>query len=144
MKPFKLQAVLDHRQRLEDLARQALANAIARERQVMSELTDETGAMAKISGEYAQLQTKGMLIHEMQLYENRLEHQRQRLIELERALGEARNDVLRCRRELLEASKEKKLLEKLKDKSISQARSEELRREMIQIDEVAIMQRKGD
>lgn len=144
MNSFKLQAVLDHRQRLEDIAQQALAQAIQQERELMSRLTDETAAMGIICGKYEQRQTEGMHAHEFALYENRISHKRAQLVDLDRQLGEARQQVQQARESLAAASKEKKLLEKLKEKKLDEITKELHRREMIQIDGVAIMNRNGD
>lgn len=144
MKSFKLQAVLDHRQRLEDLAKQMLAEAIQHERLLMSRMTDETGELAEICRSYEHRQSVGMQGHEFMLYENRITHKRQVLIDLDRQLEESRQQVQRMREALADASREKKLLEKLKEKKADEARQELNRQEMIHIDEVAIMHRNGE
>ncbi len=144
MQKFKLQTVLDHRQRLEDRARQGLSSAIQYEHQIMSSLTDETAALAEICREYETRQQQGMHGHEFMLYENRISHKRQILKELDVQLGEARQRVVQAREELGEMSREKKLLEKLKEKKLAEIKQELHRQEMIQIDEVAIMFKKGD
>jgi flagellar FliJ protein len=144
MKPFKLQVVLDHRQRLEDLAKQTLAEAIQNEQLLMSRMTDETGELTEICRSYEERQSIGMQGHEFMLYENRINHKRQLLINLDRQLEESRQQVQRMRQALAEASREKKLLEKLKEKKDEEIKHELNRQEMMQIDEVAIMHRNGD
>ncbi|OQY19098.1 MAG: flagellar export protein FliJ [Desulfobacteraceae bacterium 4572_35.1] len=144
MKSFKLQAVLDHRQRLEDLAQQTLAQAIQRERELMSCITDETASLAQICRSYEERQAEGMHAHEFMLYENRINHKRQKLQDLDRQLGESRQQVQESRQALATASQEKKLLEKLKEKKLDEVKRELQRQEMIQIDEVAIMHRNGE
>jgi flagellar FliJ protein len=105
MKSCKLQAVLDHRQRIEDQARQALAQAIQHEHLLMSKVTDETGALAEICRTYEQRQTVGMQGHEFVLYENSISYTRQVLLDLDRQLGEARQQVVQARQLLAEASR---------------------------------------
>lgn len=144
MKSFKLQVVLEHRQRLEDQARQSLAEAIQYEQSTIRKLTDETTELAEISIEYEERQIVGIQSHEFMLYENRIEHKRQVLIELDRQLGLARELVLNSRQKLADASREKKLMEKLKEKKNLEIRKELHRKEMAQIDEVAIMFRHED
>jgi len=144
MKSFKLQAVLDHRQRLEDLAQQSLAEAIQSERLLMSRMTDETGELTEICRSYEERQNAGMHGHEFVLYENRISHKRQVLQDLDRQLEESRKQVQRMREALAEASREKKLLEKLKEKKEDEIKRELVRLEMLQIDELAIMHRKED
>lgn len=144
MKSFKLQAVLDHRQRIEDKAKQSLAQAIQHEHLLMDKITDATGDLAEICRTYEQRQEVGMHGHEFALYENSISHTRQLLIDLDRQLGEARQQVLQARQQLAEASREKKLLGKLKEKKLSEMQKELQRREMIEIDEIAIMFRRED
>ncbi|OQY25610.1 MAG: flagellar export protein FliJ [Desulfobacteraceae bacterium 4572_35.2] len=144
MKSFKLQVVLEHRQRLEDQARQTLAEAIQYEQGTVRQLSAETAELAEISCEYEKRQIIGIQSHEFMLYENRIEHKRQVLIDLDRQLGLARKLVLDCRQKLGAASREKKLMEKLKEKKILEIKKELHRKEMAQIDEVAIMFRKED
>lgn len=144
MKSFKLQVVLEHRQRLEDQARQALAEAIQYEQGTILKLSAETAQLAEICREYEERQIVGIQSHEFMLYENRIDHKRQVLIDLDRQLGLARELVLECRKKLGDASREKKLMEKLKEKKILEIKKEFHRKEMAQIDEVAIMFRKED
>lgn len=144
MKSFKLQVVLDHRQRLEDQARQALAEAIQYEQATICKLNTETAELAEISCEYEERQIVGIQSHEFMLYENRIEHKRQVLRELDQQLGIARELVLQSRKKLGDASREKKLMEKLKEKKNLAIKKELHRKEMNEIDEIAIMFRKGD
>lgn len=144
MKSFKLQVVLEHRQRLEDQARQSLAEAIQYEQSTMRQLSDETTQLAEISIEYEERQLVGIQSHEFMLYENRIEHKRQLLIELDRQLGLARELVLQSRQKLADASREKKLMEKLKERKNLEIKKELHRKEMSEIDEVAIMFRRED
>lgn len=144
MKSFKLQVVLEHRQRLEDQARQALAEAIQYEQGTICKLTAETAGLAELCCEYEERQIVGIQSHEFMLYENRIEHMRQVLIDLDQQLGIARELVLECRKKLGDASREKKLMEKLKEKKLLEVKKELHRKEMAQIDEVAIMFRKED
>ncbi|OEU73022.1 MAG: flagellar export protein FliJ [Desulfuromonadales bacterium C00003068] len=144
MKSFKLQVVLEHRQRLEDQARQALAEAIQYEQGTIRKLSAETAELAEIRCEYEERQVVGIQSYEFMLYENRIEHKRQVLIDLDRQLGLARELVLNARQKLGDASREKKLMEKLKEKKNIEIKKELHRKEMAQIDEVAIMFRKED
>jgi flagellar FliJ protein len=144
MKPFKLQVVLEHRQRLEDQARQHLAQALQDEKKVRDEIAHCRQRSEEVGQEYAQRQEQGMHAHEFMLYENQLHHQRERLERLEGQLRQAEQHVMACRRALGEASKEKKLLEKVKEKQQLAELKKEQRREMAEIDEVAILHRDED
>ncbi|MCD6526686.1 MAG: flagellar export protein FliJ [Desulfuromonas sp.] len=144
MKPFKLQVVLEHRQRLEDQARQGLANAVQQERQVVVEIAQHTQELAETSRDYEQRQLQGMDAREFILYENQLNHKRQLLIDLEKKLHTTQQQVLASRKALGDASRDKKLLEKLKEKKAIEEKQKLQRLEMAQLDEVAIMFRDED
>ncbi|WP_321533214.1 flagellar export protein FliJ [uncultured Desulfuromonas sp.] len=144
MKPFKLQVVLDHRQRLVDQARQHLAKALQDETNAVDAVTECRQNLDQVAQEYEQRQQQGMLAHEFMLYENQLNHQRERLERLEEQVVMARQHTLTCRKALEEAGREKKLLEKVKEKQQRAEIKEQKRREMAEIDEIAIMFRDED
>ncbi len=139
MKPFKLQVVLDHRQRLEDQAQQKLFQAVSAEQQVCARINEAQEHLDALSIEYEERQSKGMLSHEFMLYENRLEHQRQHLLELDGEHKRAQDFIHKCREELLEASKNKHLLAKLKEKKLAELEQEMKIQEMNELDEMTTL-----
>lgn len=139
MKPFKLQVVLDHRQRLEDQAQQKLFQAVSAEQQVYARINAAQEHLESLSIEYEERQSKGMLSHEFMLYENRIEHQRQHLLELEVEHKRAQDFIHQCREELAEASKNKHLLAKLKEKKLAELEQEMKIQEMNELDEMTIL-----
>ncbi|EAT15807.1 flagellar export protein FliJ [Desulfuromonas acetoxidans] len=144
MKPFKLQVVLEHRQRLVDQARQHLAKALQEEKKLVEAVTACRQQLDQVVQDYEQRQQQGMLAHEFMLYENQLNHQRERLERLEEQVVMARQHTLSCRKGLEEAGREKKLLEKVKEKQQQAEMKEQQRREMAEIDEIAILFRDED
>ncbi|MBN2644261.1 MAG: flagellar export protein FliJ [Desulfuromonadaceae bacterium] len=144
MKPFKLQVVLDYRQRLEDQACLRYSQAQQQYDLLVLEQQEAQRLSEQLQQEYQVKQQQGMLGHEFLLYENRIHAQREQGQKLRYALKKAQDQVERCREELADASRNKKLLEKLKEKKQHEALLEELRKEMIHIDEMAIMFRNGD
>nr|WP_320050083.1 flagellar export protein FliJ [uncultured Desulfuromonas sp.] len=144
MKPFKLQVVLEHRQRLVDQARQHLAKALQEEKKVVDALAECRHQLDQVAKDYELRQQQGMLAHEFMLYENQLNHQRDRLERLQEQLTLARQHVVASRKALEEASREKKLLEKVKEKQQRAEIKEQQRREMAEIDEIAILFRDED
>ncbi len=141
MKPFKLQVVLDHRQRLEDLAQQKLSQARMADEALCAEQAVALRQLDELHAEYEQRQAKGMLSHEFMLYENRIEHQRNHLVQLEWARKKAQDFVLECREELGDASRNKHLLAKLKEKEIAEQEQQLKRKEMNELDEMTILRR---
>jgi flagellar FliJ protein len=139
MKPFKLQVVLDHRQRLEDLAQQKLSQAVSKEQEICMRIHKVQEHFESLSEEYEKRQSRGMLSHEFMLYENRIEHQRQQLIKLKWERKKAQDFVSQCREELADASKNKHLLAKLKEKKLAEMEQEQKRKDMNELDEMTIL-----
>ncbi|MCA1797115.1 MAG: flagellar export protein FliJ [Desulfuromonadaceae bacterium] len=139
MKPFKLQVVLDHRQRLEDLAQQKLSKAMSEEQNICARINKAQEHIESLSVEYEERQRKGMLSHEFMLYENRIEHQRHNLTLLGWEHKKAQDFVHQCREELADASKNKHLLAKLKEKKLADIEQELKHKEMNELDEMTIL-----
>lgn len=139
MKPFKLQVVLDHRQRLEDLAQQKLSGAVSEEQNIYVRINKAREEMESLSVEYEERQSKGMLSHEFMLYENRIEQQRQQLTRLGWEHKKAQDFVHQCREELADASKNKHLLAKLKERRLADIEQELKHKETNELDEMTIL-----
>ncbi|MFO7830740.1 MAG: flagellar export protein FliJ [Desulfuromonadaceae bacterium] len=139
MKSFKLQVVLDHRQRLEDQAQQKLSQAVSEEQKIYTRINSAQEGLESLSIEYEERQSKGMLSHEFMLYENRIEQQRQYLTELGWEYKKAQDFVHQCREELADASKNKHLLAKLKEKKLAAIERELKHKEMSELDEMTIL-----
>ena len=144
MKPFKLQVVLDHRQRLEDQAQQKLAQAFHQEQQLREKHDVEVTLLNALCDEYEERQLQGMLSHEFILFENRIEHQKQLVTRLEWERKKAQDFVCKCREELAQASRNKQLLAKLKEKKIAEYELEDRRKEMNELDEMTVLRRIED
>jgi flagellar FliJ protein len=138
MTKFKLQTVLDYRERLEGLAQQAHAAALERESRLLEELTDKRRELAALREEFEERQRQGLSAQEFTLYSNHIGHTMSLLAGLVEAWEAARDDLERKRRELCIASQERQLLEKLKEKHLSEERVEALHKEALQLDEIAV------
>jgi len=139
MKKFKLEPVLTYRQILENQAQQKLAQALDREAALISEITRQEEELQALYAERDKRQQSGMAIHEMQLYENRISHQVQSLAEMVEQLDRLSRQVVASREALCDASRDKKLLEKVKEKHRMQQQAEMRRRESNLLDEVAVL-----
>ncbi len=139
MRPFKLQTVLDHRQRLEDMAQQKLSQARMVEESLSAEHTAAQKQLDDLRDEYEQRQAKGMFSQEFMLYEDRIEHQRNHITQLEWAQKKAQDFVRVCREELGAASRNKHLLAKLKERKIAEQEQELKLKEMNELDEMTIL-----
>ncbi len=142
MGKFRLQQVLDYRQRLEDQARQQLADAMVREGEALSCVTRARELLEALREEFQQQQREGIPPQEFSLY---LDHINLKVAEVARLVEDweaAAGEVENRRQALCEASREKRLLEMVKEKQLLADRKEELRLENIFLDEIAVQQPK--
>lgn len=137
-KPFKLQTVLNHRQRLEDIAMQSLAEARARENALLRQITERRTALDLLLGEFSERQQTGISFHDLQIYRLSIRRSRSRIKALEDQAKQLAREVETCRRHLAETCRDKKLLEKLKDKHQAEQTCLDNLRETAHLDEVAL------
>ncbi|WP_305043688.1 flagellar export protein FliJ [Geoalkalibacter sp.] len=135
---FKLQPVLNYRQILEDQAKQELARSLQQEAELLGRLTAEEQELEQLYRDYEQRQRAGIGCAEMLLFQNRISHKVETVARLLDAMERLRQQIVRKRQGLTEASREKKLLEKLKEKNDEEFQQELKRREGIVLDEVAV------
>lgn len=140
MTKFKLQTVLDYRERLESLAQQAHAEALDQENRLLGELTAKRRELDTLREEFEDLQRKGLDAYEFSLYSNHIGYALGQVAELVERWEAARDEVEARRQALCVAGQERQLLDKLKEKQLSEAFAEEQHKEAVQLDEVAIRQ----
>ena len=138
MKPFKLQAVLDYRQTLSNIAQQDLCKTLEEEKSLSVKLKNERSELDKLYSEFAQLQQDGITPHELLLYENQCSHKTGLLTELETQKDTLRSKIAAQRQALCETDRDKKLLEKLKEKQTYAYNLMLHRKEASELDEIAI------
>jgi flagellar FliJ protein len=131
---FRLQKVLEYRVHLEDTLRTELAE-LRRERAMLVERREQLEAEVAervqrlTAGEFDVLQVK-MTTHYVNRLEGLIQHTRQRIAEMDEAIEEKRQA-------LVEASRNRKVMEKLKETAYEEYRAEELRTEQLFLDELA-------
>jgi flagellar FliJ protein len=132
---FSLQKVLEYRQRLEEQAIRAFAEAQAQlmhEQAVLHKLLIEREECLRCSHRRQHLSVELLAVEQTYLsaLEERIEQQRQRVAEAEKVLEEKRQA-------LIEAQRERKTLERLREKQYEEWRQEWLRTEQKALDELA-------
>jgi len=132
---FSLQKVLEYRQRLEEQAIRAFAEAQAQlmhEQAVLHKLLIEREECLRRSHRRQHLSVELLAVEQTYLsaLEERIEQQRQRVAEAEKVLEEKRQA-------LIEAQRERKTLERLREKQYEEWRQEWLRTEQKALDELA-------
>ena len=138
MKPFKLQAVLDYRQTLSNIAQQDLCKTLEEEKGLILKLKKGRSELDKLYSDFARLQQDGITPHELLLYETRCSHKAGILAELEMKIGTLRRKIAAQRQALCETDRDKKVLEKLKEKQTYAYNLMLHRKEVSELDEIAI------
>jgi flagellar FliJ protein len=138
MKTFKLQAVLDYRQTLSNIAQQNLCKSLDEEKGLRARLDDERQKLDNLYADFAQRQQSGITANELALYENLCMHKAESLRILEKKLVTIRRKVAAERQALCETDRDKKLLERLKEKQTQACNLMLHRKEISELDEIAI------
>lgn len=137
-KRFELQQVLSYRTEVEKLRSQEYASAKHDLDAASTRLQQGLQEAEQLAQEFCGRQQEIDSIYEMQLYADffarkreELKVQQERVALLDRVLEDRRS-------ELLEASKEKKVMERLKEKQNQAFRREQNHKDDLQLDEIAI------
>lgn len=144
VKKFKLQSVLDYRQILEAEARQRLTASIEREQAVCRQFAESRDRFARLCSDLEVQQQKGIAIADFMLHQSRIQGAEMRLKSLEQELERCRQEVAVQRQGLCAAGRDKKLLERLKEKFGEEWKQHQRRQETILLDEISLNNGKGD
>jgi len=138
---FRLEQVLKFRKEVEKMHQLELATARQQHETARERLKGEKTQMEELEREFAQRQMKGIEAKDLQLYGDfsrrksyEIQQLRESLVGLEKAVQEKREA-------LLTAAKEKKALEVFKEKKMRDLRMEQLCKERVFLDEIAIQGR---
>jgi flagellar FliJ protein len=138
MKPFKLQTVLNYRQTICDMAHQELCKILEEEKELIAVIKKER---QELNGLYAELHKKqqaGIPSHELILYEKSCSQKIEMIKQLENKLQEVRQAVMAQRQVVCETNREKKLLEKLKEKQMTTYKLMLQKKDNREMDEIAV------
>ncbi|MDP3481167.1 MAG: flagellar export protein FliJ [Desulfoprunum sp.] len=139
MKPFSLHTVLSYRKRLEDIAKNRLFEAQTEKQKVQDKLTEEENGYTQLLVTLERLQTEGIDILDLIRYEDQILFTKNRIISIKKTLSEKIARVANEREHLIQRSKERKIMEKLKEKQ-NQSWQEYLnKKEAALLDEIAII-----
>lgn len=142
-KKFKLQTVLNYRQSLEDQAQQVLATSLQRKKELEAELQRQQKKLQQHDSELQQRQREGLTVAEIELFETPIQHCRCMMKQLRQQLDGLERQIISEREELLNAARDKQVMEKLKDKQEAEYRQELNRKEREILDEISLRS-KGD
>jgi flagellar FliJ protein len=135
---FSLQAVMDHRRNLEETAERELGNIQSFIRLVEGNIHQ---VAADISNRYAQV-NEAMLLgkstEQRQLTETWILRQKNHLHDLDGIRRQKQEELEEKRRALIEAMKQRTIIEKLQEKELEDYRRQESRDEQKMFDEIAL------
>jgi len=139
MKPFTLTPVLRYRRQLEDTAAIRLAKArqeLQRKKEQYSLIEKQYGALL---GDLEKDQSAGITVDDLLRYENRISWLKQKMDELAGQVQAATDKVRKKRDIAVGRSRDRKALEKLKEKQDSAWKSYIEKKEAAQLDEIAVL-----
>ena len=141
MKPFALGAVLKYRKQLEDLARQQLHKAVEAEMVLLETLR---AAQEDLAGLYAGLaadQEHGTTVDRLILFDHRIALVKEQEHLRKKELQKQQNQVEKRRQILVKASKNRKVMEKLREQQTAAYKQYLEKQESNMLDEIAVLSR---
>lgn len=142
MKPFNLDTVLEHRKRLVNIARNKLYDARRERDKTQTKLTATEEKYNSILTDRDNLKNTDCTILSFVEIERSLEFTKERITELQVLFENKETFVKRAKENLLIKAKDKKVLEKLKEKQNNQWKKFIEKKEAASLDEIAILHHK--
>jgi flagellar protein FliJ len=144
MKPFTLQSVLDYRRRLEELAQYRLADAKKVQEAVEQKLSVERHSLERSIDELDSLQKEGIGINELIRHEQRITAQQHNVQLIEKNLTEKTHLVQQEQHNLLICSRERQIMEQLKETQNTAWQAYVNKKEAAMLDEIATTRHEAD
>jgi flagellar protein FliJ len=139
MKPFSLDSVLKYRVQLEKIAKNRLYEAEKKRAAVYLQLQQKEDIFRTLIADLAKLQSQGMEVVEMIRYEERIALIKNQVNNLRTTLAEKDKKVLRERENTLIKSKDRKVMEKLKERQNIAWQQYLNKKEAAMLDEIAVI-----
>ena len=139
MKPFTLDTVLQYRERLENLAQEALSKARREEDRVKQALDHQTDSYERLKQDIDRIQQEGVNILELIGKEEHLAYSREGIKALQAELSKKQEGVKKAHSLLVEKSRDRQVMEKLKEKQNTAWMQYLNKKEAAILDEMAIM-----
>ncbi len=139
MKPFTLESVLSYRVQLEKIAKNRLFEAEKKRAEILLRVKEKENLLGNLITNLAKRQSEGMDVVEMIRYEEKIEVEKKILMKLNNTLAERNTEVIKERENLLIKSKERKVMEKLKEKQNAAWQQFLNKKEAAMLDEIAVI-----
>lgn len=144
MKPFSLQTVLNYRKRLEDIAQYRFIEAKKIQETIQNKLNEEVQSLALFIDEIEKLQAEGIGITELMRFEERITARKSNIQAIKKNLTEKSALVKKEQHNLIERSKERQILDQLKDTQNSAWKAYLNKKEAAMLDEIATTRHEPD
>ncbi len=138
---FKLEALLNYRKRLEELAQQVLAQKIAALAEAQQQLDRLKMQERQCLFELMKRRTEGIPAAYYVLYTEYLDALARDIERQQMEVVQRNKAVTQARQKLIELSKQTKMIEKIKEKDLAAVRRETARLEQKESDDLAVMRR---
>lgn len=138
MKPFAFHTVLDYRKRLEDIARQRLAEAKKVLDSVAKKLREEQDDFSALIKQSELLQKEGVNILELVRYEDRITRAQANIEAIEKNLRDKTEILQQEQQNLLRRAKDRRIMERLKERQDIAWKGYLDKKELAMLDELAI------
>ncbi|MCL6589571.1 MAG: flagellar export protein FliJ [Firmicutes bacterium] len=137
---FKLETVLKVKSRVEELRQKELKEAEVRREQARRQLAQRQEEMAATVANYREQFQANIDLYKANDYHRFIKWLSKQIELATQHLEQCEQEVHRRRLKLMEATREKKVLEKLKEKAYEEYKAEELREEIKFLDELGTSQ----
>jgi len=141
---FRLQPVLDHRDRLEKSAQQKLAETLRRQEELVASVTGQRQELKALELQLLDKQVRGIRVGELSLYQAAIRTREMLIASRQQELAELNEQILQHRKELSKTSQDRRMVEKLKQRSRLAWQQQEKQRDNKQLDEMALRSGKAN
>jgi flagellar FliJ protein len=139
MKPFTMHAVLKYRQQLEDVARQKLYQALEVEARMHEALLQIKAELAELYNSLQKDKEQGTTVDRLILFDHRIELVKELAALRHNELEKQQVQVAKKRQQLVKASKDRKIMEKLREQQNAAYAQYLEKKETIMLDEIAVL-----
>jgi flagellar export protein FliJ len=144
VKPFTLDVVLNYRKRLEDIAQQRFVEAKRIRETIRQKLISEEDTFSKLCAESYRLQAEGITVAELIRYEERINYLQKSVKAIRKTLAEKEEIVATEQKNLARRSKERQVMERLKEQQNSQWGEYLSRKEASMLDEISVIRHNAE
>ena len=139
MKPFTMHAVLKYRQQLEDVARQRLYQAMEVEARLQEALLQIKEELSELYNNLQKDKEQGTTVDRLILFDHRIELVQEQAEHRQNELIKQQVQVANKRQQLVKASKDRKIMEKLREQQNAAYAHYLEKKETSMLDEIAVL-----